>query len=119
MPAVDSELTLGFVDDELLTPGLARLAEGIECIGGQLAHPYRDNRAFGLEAALLLDRLQKEFPKALIDDHFWKHRVPGNLGSHVVNRLQQLAGGNYHYSGLDAVEAAIAALPIVKKYLGR
>jgi hypothetical protein len=115
----DSQMDLSFVDDQILERGLFRLAEGIECIGGQLAHPYRGNHAFGLEAALLLDRIQKEFPGVFQGKHFWQMRVPGLLNFYVVNRLNQALGGTggYHYSGLDAVEAALAGLPLVQKYL--
>ena len=78
------------------------------------------NRAFGLEAALLLDRIQKEFPGAFAGKQFWQDRVPGWLGFYVVSQLGDALGqtGGYYYSGLDAVENAFADIPLVKKYLG-
>ena len=104
-------------DHKILKRGLLRLAEAIECIGGQLAHPNTDNRAFGLDAAMLLDRIQKEFPHVFVGNHFWQMRVPGALNMHVVTPLRQAHGPGYHYSGLDAVEAALANVSIVQRYL--
>ena len=40
---------------------MLRLAEGLECLGGLLGK--QGDRAFALEAALLLDRLQTKYPK--------------------------------------------------------
>jgi hypothetical protein len=117
LPSTDTQLELGYTDNEIVKRGLFRLAEAIECIGGQLAHPYRGNLAFGLEAAMLVDRIQKEFPDVFEDNHFWQMRVPGLLSMYVVTRLRQAHGIGYHYSGLDAVEAALADVPLVRKYL--
>ena len=118
MPSTDTQLDLAYVDDQTLKRGLRRLAEGLECIGGQLSHPNRSNYGFGLE--LLLDRIQKEFPDAFKGNHFWRHRVPGWMGTYVLTRLNQAVGGTgYHYSGLDAVEGELANIPLVKRYLAR
>jgi len=119
LPYTNVELGSAFVDDETIKRGIRRLAEALDCIGGQLAHPYRRKLQFGLEAALLLDRIQKEFPSAFEGDPFWKdHRVPGLMNTFVVNRLLNAHGGTgYHYSGLDAVEEAFANIPLVQKYL--
>ena len=117
VPTTTIQGGLAFVDNKILNRGLARLAEAIECIGGQLAHPYRANKAFGLDAVLLLDRIQKEFPSAFKGDHFWQLRVPGLLHHYVVTPLMGLHPGGYLYSGLDEVEKEIANLPLVKKYL--
>jgi Domain of unknown function (DUF4365) len=117
MPSTDTQLDLSYIDQEILKRGLLRLAEAIECIGGQLAHPYTDNRAFGLEAAMLLDRIQREFPGVFKGNQFWHTRVPGSLNMFVVTALNRAYGNGYHYSGLDAVEAALAKVPIVETYL--
>jgi hypothetical protein len=71
------------------------------------------------EAALLLDRIQRDFSDALRGNHFLQQRVPGWLGTEVVTRLNQALGetGSYHYSGLDAIEKALADNPLVQKYL--
>jgi hypothetical protein len=82
-----------------------------------LAHPYRNNLRFGLEAALLLDRIQREFPSAFAGNNWWRERVPGLMNMFVVNRLHGAHATGYHYSGLDAVEAALANIPLVQKYL--
>jgi hypothetical protein len=119
-PSTNTQLTLWYTDDQVLKRGLFRLAEAIECIGGQLAHPSRGNYAFGLEAALLLDRIQKEFPGVFEGHSFWDFRVPGELYTSVVNKLWQAFGAtDYVYSGLDAVEEALANIPLVHTYLSR
>jgi hypothetical protein len=118
-PSTNTQLDLSYVDNDILKRGLLRLAEAIECIGGQLAHPYRGNYTFGLEAALLLDRIQNEFPEVFEDNHFWNTRIPGAMNHYVITRLRQLHGTGYHYSGLDAVEAALANVPLVQKYLDK
>jgi len=117
LPFTNTQLDLSQPRDEDLQRGLLRLAEAIECIGGQLARRPRDNRAFGLEAALLLDRIQREFPDVFKGNPFWNMRVPGNLNQYVVSRLRQTSENGYLYSGLDAVEAALADIPLVKQYL--
>jgi hypothetical protein len=118
VPSTDTQLDLSYIDDQILKRGLLRLAEAVECIGGQLALPHCGNYAFGLEAALLLDRIQTTFPDVFEGNHFWQTRVPGSLNQFVVTRLRQALGGTgYHYSGLDAVEEALANLPLVQKYL--
>jgi hypothetical protein len=117
VPVTNTQLDLSYTDHEILKRGLFRLAEAIECIGGQLAHPYRGNYAFGLQAAMLLDRIQKEFPRVFESNPFWQHRVPGLLNQFVVTRLRQVHGTGYHYIGLDAVERALANIPLVRKYL--
>lgn len=69
--------------------------------------------------ALLLDRLQKEFKTVLASHPWWKtsDRVSGLLMHYVILRLHNAHGGEYVYSGLDAVEAALANIPLVQKYL--
>jgi Domain of unknown function (DUF4365) len=117
LPSTDTQLELLYTDSHILNRGLFRLAEALDCIGGQLAHPTRGNYAFSLDAALLLDRIQKEFPGVFEGNHFWQTRVPGLLNMFVVTRLRQAYGTGYHYSGLDAVEKALDNIPLVKKYL--
>jgi Domain of unknown function (DUF4365) len=102
MPATTTQLDLSYIDRTILKRGLLRLAEAIECIGGQLAHPYSGNRAFGLDAAMLLDRIQREFPDVFEGNHFWQMRVPGSLNMYVITQLRESFGNGYHYSGLDA-----------------
>ena len=52
-------------------------------------------------------------------NRFLQGRVPGWLDTEVASRLNDVAGqvGGYHYSGLEAVEEALANIPLVKKYL--
>lgn len=117
-PSTNTQIDLSYTDDEILKPGILRLAEAIECIGGQLSHPSRGRYALlGLEAAMLLDRIQNEFPEAFRCEPFWQRRVPGLLHQFVVARLQLALGTNYVYSGLDTVKSALENLPLVRKYL--
>jgi hypothetical protein len=110
------EVGLALPDLEFLRRGLLRLAEAIECIGGQLGQ--RGDRAFALEAALLLDRIQKEHPDVFTDNPSWRHRVPGLLGQIVNQGLNQAQGNSgYMYAGLEAVETMMANDPLIKKYL--
>ena len=86
MPTTNSQFDLAYVDDRVLKKGLFRLAEAIECIGGQLAHPNRNWRVFALHAAVLLDRIQQEFPDVFAGNPWWKLRVPGLLKQYVVRQ---------------------------------
>src|SRR5215471_765663 len=104
LPSTSSQLDLLYADNEVLRRGIFHLAEALDCIGGQLAHPYRGKLEFGLEAALLLDRTQKEFADVFDGSHWWNTRIPGWLNTYVVQRLRAAHGSGYHYSGLDAVE---------------
>jgi hypothetical protein len=118
VPTTNSQFDLAYVDDRVLKKGLFRLAEAIECIGGQLAHPNRNRRVFALHAAVLLDRIQQEFPDVFAGNPWWKLRVPGLLKQYVVRPLNEIHGkASYLYFGLDEVEAAFAKVPLVKKYL--
>jgi hypothetical protein len=117
LPSTNVQMGLAYVDGEILKRGLRRLAEALDCIGGQLAHPSQGKLLLGLEAALLLDQIQKEFPSAFDGDHFWNQRVPGLMNTFVVSPLRNAHGVGYHYSGLDAVEEAVANVPLVQKYL--
>jgi hypothetical protein len=76
LPSTNGQLDLMYADDEILKRGIFRLAEALDCIGGQLTHPHRDRLEFGLEATVLLDRIQKEFPGAFEGNHWWNARIP-------------------------------------------
>jgi hypothetical protein len=118
VPYADNELELTLPDVEFLNRGILQLAEAIECLGGQLGR--RGNYAFALEAALLLDRLQKEHKEVFEPHRRWQHRVPGRLGSLVNQRLNQAlgdTGSHYWYRGLEAVEKLLAEHPLVIQYL--
>jgi hypothetical protein len=111
-----SEAGLAYPEPELLKRGIRCLAEGIECIGGQLG--FRGDRLIALEAALLLDRLQRTHPEAFENDLRFPHRVPGMLGTivnHGLNRALNSTG--YLYAGLEAAEKVLAEDPIIQKYL--
>jgi len=111
------ESGLALPDLEFLRRGLLRLAEAIECIGGQLGN--RGNLAFALEAAILLDRIQKQHSDVFAGNPSWRHRVPGLLGQIVNRRLNEALEQHtsYLYAGLDQVEKNLLNDPLVKKYL--
>ncbi|PZR86010.1 MAG: hypothetical protein DLM68_10285 [Hyphomicrobiales bacterium] len=99
----------------MLKRGLFRLAEAVECIGGQLGNS--GDYAFALKAALLLDHIQTEYKDVFADNNFWRDRVPGWLGIVVNDRLNRALGdAGYLYAGLDAVEETLATDPLVQKY---
>jgi hypothetical protein len=116
-PITNGQQDLSYADDEMLKRGIFRLAEALDCIGGQLAHPHQGKLLLALKAALLLDQIQKEFPNAFNGNHWWRTRVPGLMNMFVVSPLRNLRGTGYQYSGLDAVEAALANVQLVQKYL--
>lgn len=100
---------LAFADNKILNRGLNRLAEVIECIGGQLHIRIVTTKRLALRPQYCWTR----------GDHFWDPRVPGLLHQHVVWPLKAAHGNGYVYSGLDEVEKSIASLPLVKKYLAK
>src|SRR5271166_5277861 len=102
-------------DLALLKPGIFRLSEAIECIGGQLGNS--GDYEFALKAALLLDYIQTKYKKVFAGNNFWRHRVPGWLGDVVNHRLNRALGKDgYLYAGLEAVEKTLANDPLVKKF---
>jgi hypothetical protein len=117
LPSVDSRLGLTLPDLDLLTPGLFRLAEALECIGAQLGN--HNDCEFALKATLLMNHVQKKYKHVFGHDHFWNARIPGWLGNIVLNRLNKESGkSKYHYAGLDALEKAFTSIPLVKKFYG-
>jgi hypothetical protein len=103
---------------DVVDRGLLRLAEALECLGGFLGN--MGDRAFALEAAMLLDRIQKEHASVFSGKPYLQKRVSGLLGQ-IVNRLlnkalEQPEGGPV-YAGLEAVEKAIMDIPVVQRYL--
>jgi hypothetical protein len=105
---------------DVVNRGLLRLAEALECLGG-----FQGNigdRAFALEAAILLDRIQKEHFSIFGGKPYLQERVPGILGT-VVNRgLNKALGeqeGGPLYAGLEHVEKGIMAMPVVRTWPNR
>jgi hypothetical protein len=117
------QISYGAPPPEFLNRGLLRLAEALECIGGQIGMTMGDrgsDRAFALEAALLLDRIQTKYPDVFKDNLLWGHRVPGQLERIVVRGLNDASEqkqGCYLYAGLEAVEKMIADDPLIRKYV--
>jgi hypothetical protein len=111
------EVTLGLPEARFLKPGLLRLAEALECIGGQLGQS--GDREFALEAALLLDQIQSKHPELFEGNPFWRHRVPGELNQVVVIPLNKALGDtpSYHYAGFDTVKKNLWNDPLIRKYL--
>jgi hypothetical protein len=106
---------LAHASPDLILRGLHSLGEAVECIGGQLA---QKDPELALKAALLLDRLQSQYPDAFKDDPLFRFRVPAFLGQFVTSRLNQAIGGNsYRYAGLEEVERRMAADSLIATYL--
>ena len=104
------------VDRRLIKRGIARLAEALECIGGQLAQT--GDRDIALHAELLLAKLRRKRPEAFADDPRLRLGVNGLLGTTVNRGLNAAHGPTADlFAGRDALEAAIADLPLVKRYL--
>jgi len=107
---------------EFLERGIRWLAEGAECIGGEL---YRlDDPIGALQAALLVRHLQKRYSANLKKILRWRgDTMPGNLGLMVIPRLTAFAlqmgfKPQYAYLGLDTVMEAIRNHRLVKAFTG-
>jgi len=112
------ELGLAWAEPQLLKRGIRCLAEQIDCIGGQLGR--QGERLLALEAALLLDQLQRGHPQAFENDIRFVHRVPGLLGMIVNNGLNEALGSTgYLYAGLEAAERLLTDDPMVQRYLSQ
>jgi len=111
------ELGNAVPDDDCLRRGILTLAEGLECIGGQLGR--RGDRRAALLAALLLDHIQKEQPSHFEGEPRWQHRVPGELGEIVCGGLNALLPSPvpYRYAGIDVVMKALVGDPLVGRFL--
>ena len=103
--------------DDCLRRGILTLAEGLECIGGQLGQ--RGDRKAALLSALLLDHLQKQNGPVFEGQPRWRHRVPGQLGSFVCSGLNECrpSPASYRYGGIDAVMGAFLEIPPVDCFL--
>lgn len=98
--------------------GILRMAESVECIGGQIGR--KGDLMGALLAALLLDHFQTKYPDSFKDNALWQNRVPGDLGNRVLPALnQELLNNtrNYRYAGLEEVVQALQKVPLVEKYL--
>jgi len=82
VPTIDVQEERRLPNRDMLKRGLFRLAEAISCLGGQVA--ALGDRAFALQAALLLDRIQTEYEDVFAGDRFWDERCPGWLGFEVI-----------------------------------
>lgn len=103
--------------DDLLRRGILTLAEGLECIGGQLG--WREDRVAALMSALLLDHLQGHYASVFENQPRWRHRVPGVLGNQVCTALNEAFQiDTYRYAGLDALRDQFLQLPNVATFTG-
>jgi hypothetical protein len=112
-----AEVGLGVPERAHLTRGITSAAEATECIGGQLGS--LGDKFGALLAALFVDHLQKNYTEAFEKALRWRYRLPGDLGRIVCWGLNATfpGGGEHLYQGVDAVAAALADNPSVKKYL--
>jgi hypothetical protein len=119
------QTSYGAPPPELLGRGLVRLAEALECIGGQRGN--QGDLAFALEAAVLLDRIKKDNCRLFNDYPLLRERVPGQLGMVVHTRLNKALASivkgrgdtpsNYLYAGLEAIERMWAEVPLARRFL--
>jgi len=105
-----------------LNRGIASLAEGAECIGGQLDRI--GDRSGALRAALLVRYLQQKYGEAFGNLPRWAGgSMPGDLGTRVCQRLKSIAeqmgvGQPYFYRGIDEVAKTLENDPLVKRFAG-
>ncbi len=110
------ELGLAWAEPQHLKRSIQCLAEQVECIGGQLGR--RGERLVALEAALLLDQLQRSHAEAFENDIRFRHRLPGLLGMIVNNGINEALGSPSHlYAGVEAAERVLTNDPVIQKYL--
>lgn len=99
-----------------LKRALHRLAEALECVGGQLGQG--GDRMFALEAALLLDRIQKKYRDALKGDILLEQRIPGQLGRVLNDGLNRAVGdASYLYAGFDRIVRLISDVDPLKRFV--
>lgn len=108
-------------DASFLKRGLITMAEGLECIGGQLFE--QGDRQAALWAALLVDHLLRHYKTAFADVPRLKNsRVPGWLGVRVTRALNTAINANpprYTYQGLDALIESLQEADPLKTYLAQ
>jgi hypothetical protein len=114
-----AELGNAVPETEFLRRGIVTLAEGAECISGQLGR--RGDRMGALLGALLLDHLQRNYGGEFEGNPRWQQRVPADLGRIVCGGLNEALVDNqrstYQYRGLEAVEKMLIEEPLVKRFL--
>jgi hypothetical protein len=105
-----------------LNRGIASLAEGAECIGGQLDR--LGDRSGALRAALLVRYLLQKYSDVFGNIRRWQgNSIPGDLGTRVCQRLNSIAAemgvGRTGYNlGIDEVAKALDNDPLVKQFVG-
>jgi hypothetical protein len=120
-PSALGQHTYAQPEPEFLDRGLLRLAEALECIGGQLGE--RGDRAFALKAALLLNRIQTKYPEALKDDPLLRDRIPPLVLRELGKAFEQIKGETVkgRHDAFDAVAKSLEQMmnsdPLIRKYL--
>ncbi len=99
-------------DFRSIAKGLWRFVDALDCFGHQLGH--QDDLMSALLSALLVDHVTRKYGKP-------DHRIRTNFGSFVLERLDAAgldAGVTYSgYGSLDALEAQLRAIPVVRQLL--
>lgn len=103
---------------EFLNRGISTLAEGAECIGGQLAR--LGDLPTALRAALLVDNLRKIYGQQFDNAPRWlAERIPADLGMFIREHLNKALGeegASYQYTAIDRVQEALDNLQLVKNF---
>ncbi len=114
-----AEVGYGEPEPEFLKRGILTLAEGAECIGGQLGR--QGDLSGALRAALLVDHLQRNYGAVFTKLPRWADRLPADLGSIVCRGLNEALADQqdtqYLYRGLEEVQKALEDNPIVRRFL--
>ena len=106
---------------EFLGRGILKLAEGAECIGGQIFR--QGDRVGALRATLLVHHLWKTYAKAFEGSGRWTGSLPGDMGMLICKELNDSVEDPkilvYVFRGLDAVGAALEDDPVVRRFLSK
>lgn len=111
------ELGYAVPEPQFLQRGILRLAEGAECIGGQLFR--HGDRHGALRAALLVYHLWKSYSQVFKDQPRWAGSISGDIAlvfESLNNALKDRDGSNYAYRGIDEVGKTLRNDPLVKTF---
>lgn len=107
--------------DELLRRSIFKLSESLECIGGQLG--FHGDRRGALLATLLADHIRRQHSPVFSEmqtsfSRLSSARLSMKLHEIIDGLNQQLdEPADYVYAGLDQVNKALDALPLVKRFI--
>jgi hypothetical protein len=108
-------------EPQFLRRGILKLAEGGECIGGQLFR--QGDRVGALRATLLVYHLWKTYPEVFEGSGRWTGILPGDMGMLICKELNEAAEHDetpdYVFRGLDAVEKTLEGDSVAKRFVSK